>query len=278
MFQLKRDDRYPNTACRNCLKHLKKMVKFKNTVIASQQQLSQICSDLKIIGDRDPVGEDRNCQEAVSLPVEPELKIVAVRSLKKVRGRVGSEDESSSEEDSDAAIGCEEVPAAMSAAGPPKRTRYVNNNNNLKKLTEEEQKLDRMLYEMDLLKCHKCMRGDFKTFQELHVHTLKTHAKEKGQVRCCGKIFQSYTPAFDHMRYHRDPNAFKCKVCMKLFSCGRVLSLHMDVHVDPKEFPFKCDLCGEKFLKKNKLNYHVKSHIPVSERPFKCPHCDDREY
>lgn len=268
IFQVKANEKYPSLACRNCLKYLKKLSKFKETIVTSQEKLEQICSEVRINGNREP---------------SVNLKIVAVKTLKAKSTTSGgggdgieAEEVNDQEEENNNHSDDDDPSDTDEPAKKTFRTTYNPRNHiaNARKLTEEEVKLDKMLQERKILDCHICDLAGFKSFSDLHHHTRMAHSREVAQVRCCDKLFKGYMQAFDHMRYHLDANTFKCKVCMKIFSCGRVLTMHMHTHADPKECPYKCDTCGTRFFKKSKLNYHMKFHISFEDRPFKCEQCD----
>ena len=60
------------------------------------------------------------------------------------------------------------------------------------------------------------------------------------------------------MKVHDESRAFKCDVCLKLFSNKRELGLHYRTHTGEK--PFACQICDRKFACKSNLSTHLKLH------------------
>ncbi|XP_062700780.1 zinc finger protein 658B isoform X2 [Aedes albopictus] len=67
------------------------------------------------------------------------------------------------------------------------------------------------------------------TFDDLQRHSLMQHAK-KATVMCCNtKLTNSYR-FVDHIRFHLDPNEFKCSPCSKQFGSREALNRHVRSH------------------------------------------------
>ena len=73
------------------------------------------------------------------------------------------------------------------------------------------------------------------------------------------------------MKIHDESKAFKCDVCLKLFSTKRELKLHYRTHTGEK--PFACQVCDKKFSQKINLVRHQATHSDV--RSFKCSICPE---
>lgn len=87
----------------------------------------------------------------------------------------------------------------------------------IKELRAELLPLDHMMIEMGLLNCPTC--GDQEeTFYKLNKH-MQTQHKRQGYVSCCDRMLGP-KQAHDHMRYHLDKDIFKCDVCTKVCTSG----------------------------------------------------------
>ena len=60
------------------------------------------------------------------------------------------------------------------------------------------------------------------------------------------------------MKIHDESKAFKCDVCLKLFSCKSRLEAHYRTHTGEK--PFACQICDKKFATKSNLTSHLNFH------------------
>ena len=61
------------------------------------------------------------------------------------------------------------------------------------------------------------------------------------------------------MKVHDDESkAFKCEVCLKLFSTKRTLILHYRTHTGEK--PYACRICDKRFAQKSNLAKHQAIH------------------
>ena len=76
------------------------------------------------------------------------------------------------------------------------------------------------------------------------------------------------------MKTHDESKAFKCDVCLKLFSTKRELELHYRTHTGEK--PFACKICDKKCALKSDLVKHQATHR--DDRPFKCSICPEGRY
>ncbi|TMW41556.1 hypothetical protein DOY81_013366, partial [Sarcophaga bullata] len=97
----------------------------------------------------------------------------------------------------------------------------------------------------------------------------------KGYAMCCGKKFSKKTLLVDHLRVHKDPNYFKCSLCVKTFATRRGLELHADAH-KPRERLYNCDECGKSYFKEHVYKRHKLTHIPENEKKFQCSQCEKK--
>lgn len=145
------------------------------------------------------------------------------------------------------------------------------------RIYEEDPELEKMLRDMNLLRCKTC-RKKFTTSLNLASHWLVDHGKGCPSITCCAVRFWGRKEMYDHMRYHRNRDAFKCLECGKICLCDRTLQRHKRaMHSAPQRLTFKCETCGKAFKAESLLNMHVKNHIDPKERRFKCSKCAKSE-
>ena len=76
------------------------------------------------------------------------------------------------------------------------------------------------------------------------------------------------------MKVHDESKAFKCDVCLKVFSSKSSLEAHYRTHTGEK--PFACQICDKKFTHKQNLVQHQATHR--DDKPFKCSICPEGRY
>ena len=76
------------------------------------------------------------------------------------------------------------------------------------------------------------------------------------------------------MKIHDKSKAFKCDVCLKLFSNQRDLNKHYRTHTGEK--PYACQICNRKFIQKSTLVQHQATHSEI--RSFKCSICPEGRF
>ncbi|XP_059220625.1 zinc finger protein 492-like [Stomoxys calcitrans] len=127
---------------------------------------------------------------------------------------------------------------------------------------------DAFLKEHFKITCDKCYQT-LETFALLAQHYSKSH-NERGYVVCCETKFFYRHFLVDHIKYHLNPDYFKCTYCDKSFSTRRCLQIHIQLHEDRKH---ACDKCDKKYIKRYLLEKHKLTHMPKPEKKFSCNEC-----
>lgn len=126
------------------------------------------------------------------------------------------------------------------------------------------------------VECELC-KEQFKTFCKLCVHYKQKHSIKNGFVSCCNRKFQKRSELLQHIDWHVNPDAFRCKICNKQLRDNYSVKLHMQRHVTRKEqTAFSCDVCGKKYREKRTLKKHLIWHQSgqSSNETYKCERCD----
>ncbi|XP_061388967.1 transcription factor grauzone-like [Musca vetustissima] len=122
------------------------------------------------------------------------------------------------------------------------------------------------------------------TFTLLQKHFYDTHPNVKCHIICCQCKLNSHYYIEEHLRYHEDPNSFKCKICGHVNMTRLRLKRHMDYwHSDKnnKNIAEKanedqekliCNECGKSAKTLGALRKHMHRH--EAKRKFKCTICD----
>lgn len=64
----------------------------------------------------------------------------------------------------------------------------------------------------------------------------------------------------------------QCPICLKMFSRGSVLKLHLETHNKVRRY-YECDVCSKKILGTNEFISHFRSH---SHKPYTCDVCSKK--
>ncbi|XP_061394236.1 GDNF-inducible zinc finger protein 1-like [Musca vetustissima] len=122
---------------------------------------------------------------------------------------------------------------------------------------ERQQHLSYLLSNfMPIIKCdlctHKC-----KSWPALQAHFLQRHPTEQCYIPCCGRKLKEHWTLKEHMRYHNDPNTFKCKLCGRINTTRCALKRHIDAqHPSYQKLRHFCPNCDKGFTTKSGLRYH----------------------
>lgn len=140
--------------------------------------------------------------------------------------------------------------------------------------------LDGQIREFFDMKCDICSDVEFESLLMVRQHYRTIHSR-KGYLKCCGKKLVQRHEILKHIRYHIDPDSYRCDRCNKTFKDNKTLANHCDTHVPLDLREFKCNLCPKSFVKRHKLRGHIrlyhtfprKTGKETSEQTFACDKC-----
>ncbi|XP_055685229.1 transcription factor grauzone-like isoform X2 [Lutzomyia longipalpis] len=142
------------------------------------------------------------------------------------------------------------------------------NRRNPEDLAEEDEKI-RIFFQ---LQCSTCEES-FEKLQELSNHSRRVHKKEAYLV-CCEKKLNTREKIVNHLNYHTNPDAFKCKECNRSFLNAQRLNNHtLNTHTPKEQHPYKCEECSKTFMQRKNYNSHLLQHISDDEERFRCKTC-----
>lgn len=129
-------------------------------------------------------------------------------------------------------------------------------------------------------KCEICKDVEFETLIRARKHYRKVHNKS-GYITCCGKRFDRRHKVMDHIKYHLNPEAFRCDLCDRRFKNNPTLKLHIASHerneTDRQARSYQCELCQENFPKPSALAKHKQlKHGLDIEKKFSCEKCNKK--
>lgn len=130
------------------------------------------------------------------------------------------------------------------------------------------------------MKCDICNDVNFESLTIARQHYRIMHER-KGYLTCCGRKFIQRHEIVKHIRFHINPDSYRCEQCNISFKNERTLSGHLDTHVPLDLREFKCSLCPKSFVKSHKLRGHIRLYhaCPLqngkgtSEETFICDQC-----
>ncbi|XP_065358027.1 transcription factor grauzone-like [Calliphora vicina] len=109
------------------------------------------------------------------------------------------------------------------------------------------------------------------TFSTLIKHFKEEH-NERGYALCCNRKYYTRTELIDHIKWHINPEHFKCKYCDKILSSRVCLKLHIkNVH---DQMSIECDICGKSLANVYSLKTHKLLHVVKDNERIPCTHCD----
>ncbi|XP_055614073.1 zinc finger protein 43-like [Uranotaenia lowii] len=123
------------------------------------------------------------------------------------------------------------------------------------------------------LTCDSC-GAKFPTFAQLQTHSIETH-KKQAYIFCCSLRFKVRSRLLEHLRYHQNPEQFRCAPCDRQFFNGETLKYHNEtVHSDAAEEGWRCEPCGKQYTSKVAWSTHVKNkHINREGFKYLCHVC-----
>lgn len=150
---------------------------------------------------------------------------------------------------------------------------------------ERNEQLDVLLAKfMPIIQCPVCPETST-NWPDLQEHFRVQHPMEQCYIPCCGRKLKEHWTLKEHMRFHNDPNTFKCKLCGKINTTRCALKRHIDAQ-HPKYAKLKhvCNICDKGFTTESGLKYHITSMhsdcgqpkrkvLPDGNSVFVCPDC-----
>ncbi|XP_021693778.1 zinc finger protein 91 [Aedes aegypti] len=130
----------------------------------------------------------------------------------------------------------------------------------LTKLTTEEKiEIQKYVSTNVKLACDTCSER-FTSFYELQKHSLMQHQK-RSLIICCKRKFLVSYKFNDHIRYHLNPERFKCFECSKIYPDRSALNRHTQfVHSKASKKVYTCQVCQCTFLTEQNLTIHATIH------------------
>ncbi|CAD7013655.1 unnamed protein product [Ceratitis capitata] len=123
------------------------------------------------------------------------------------------------------------------------------------------------------LTCFLCQKS-LTDFRELKLHYREEH-KTNGYVKCCGKKLLKRGVLVDHIRFHNDPEYFKCEHCDKVFCDRGNLESHLKYfHASKERTAYKCEICSKEFYWRKVLVRHYQIHSSKGGKTVKCTECE----
>lgn len=150
---------------------------------------------------------------------------------------------------------------------------FVSSNDKQKSGKQKTAEIDAFIAEWKQeLECDICNQF-FSNLTLLRKHFNSEHPKQKCYVSCCQRKLKHRFDIVEHIRYHIDPNTFKCTICDKVSTNSRNLNKHMrEKHTaEGQERPFECPVCQKRFAKKCTLKTHLETHD--TGKDYKCSEC-----
>lgn len=293
---------WPSHACTHCIRSLDGIEEFKAKIEASQESFLEMevkeevppetIEEVIIVEVKEEIEEpdeesQENLTDLIPTPEEessppkrkrrtsvkersPSPSVIPEKKPKrrKIKTPIPVSPEKKSEEEKSPSEG----ETTDNSQKPSRSKRKTRNPDELSKWSRTVRtKLEGVMRQLCILNCEKCeFVGD--TFRILNDHYKEMH-QMSGYARCCNRKF-SHNRINDHMRYHLNKDAFKCKDCGLVCTSGIQLAVHSKSnHTAPSDCKYQCKTCGKKFSILSHLKCHAKSHEPKT-REIKCELCD----
>lgn len=147
---------------------------------------------------------------------------------------------------------------------PPtrKQSSSANRKTPVKHTAAEIAEQDERIREYFQMNCEQC-DARFAVLRDAILHYRYEHDR-RGYLKCCDKRFFNRTMMLDHMKHHRDPNAFHCERCDRSYIGQAALDLHLASHDRRLSKEFKCVVCAAEFVKSFQLTKHQRTKHTVS--------------
>jgi KRAB domain-containing zinc finger protein len=127
------------------------------------------------------------------------------------------------------------------------------------------------------VKCEICKKN-FKHLQSLRFHQ-KIHESKRFECQFCDLKYLTEGQLNHHMKFHKNPEQFKCLICGHQTKRKEHLEMHLKTHNKNREKNFRCNQCDFKTNHKQSLKSHLKSHENLKEKlrkfstAIKCEKC-----
>lgn len=125
------------------------------------------------------------------------------------------------------------------------------------------------------LTCEFC-ETNFQSFGEAKRHYQTQHKNTHGYIKCCKRRLKTRAHIIEHIKWHLNPNTFKCTKCQKIFDSQTNLRRHSILHEPEENRKFKCRKCNKKFLRKHLLTSHINIVHSQIGKPFECDICHSK--
>ncbi|XP_013104796.1 transcription factor grauzone isoform X2 [Stomoxys calcitrans] len=125
------------------------------------------------------------------------------------------------------------------------------------------------------LKCDIC-QVQVNTWKELRQHFLLAHTRTP-YIKCCDTVYEKQRPLADHLQWHKNPDAFKCKMCNEVLSNSRDLTSHISSqHPDNVDIleNYECEHCFKQFRNYTIFKNHLRTHS--KDKDVECQICNKR--
>ncbi|XP_062533931.1 transcription factor grauzone-like isoform X2 [Armigeres subalbatus] len=124
---------------------------------------------------------------------------------------------------------------------------------------EELQEIQEYVSKHLSLDCDTCSERHT-TFKELQDHSMAEH-KKQANVSCCNRNISNRFRFEEHIRFHLNPDRFKCSHCSRACPSRQALRRHIQqVHTPEDAKIYDCGECGKKFSTSKGLARHEKLH------------------
>lgn len=286
-FQLEDKDMWPTSACGSCIQILDEVAVLKEKVAKSQDKISKIISETLVKCEEevpDPSAYvDVKIEETLNEPMEQDLKPDIPEETpddSSFRTRSGQVAPPAKPKKIESAEERKERIQKAQKEKIVKRVNYQKAKEDRRQLLqkkaerkEERGRLEEVMRKLSLLTCRVC-HEELPNVRDLKRHLENVHGqKTKVLMICCERKFDSRT-VFDHMKYHEDKEAFRCKECGKQFKSNRDFRIHQKtVHAGADVQKYTCETCGKWFVTTFNLKHHQKTHLKPEEREFQCDIC-----